>query len=83
MRTSELSRKRPTRDIGARTVEIEAGLPKDRLKGYVDNDDATVGPDDLKTKISGADARAALVGAYKKRNKKGFSEKSGGSSRGY
>lgn len=67
-KTGQLSRKAPTRDLGARTVVVEAGLPKDRLKGYEDD----------RTMFTGADARVALVGAYKKKNKKGFDATSGG-----
>jgi hypothetical protein len=49
------------------TVVVEAGLPKDRLKGYRDDH----------TTFTGADARAALVGDYGRKNKKkGFSRKS-------
>jgi hypothetical protein len=62
MKTSKLSRKMPTKDVGEKTVVVEAGLPKDRLKGYKDD----------RTMFTGADARVALVGQYKKKNKKKF-----------
>jgi len=64
MKITKLSREMPTKKVGSRTVVIEAGLPKDRLKGYRDD----------RTGFKGSDARAALVGEYQK--KKG--RKSGG-----
>lgn len=62
MKTSKLSRKMPTKGLGTNTVVVETGLPKDRLKGYRDDH----------TMFTGGDARAALVGQYKKKNKKKF-----------
>ena len=78
MKTGKLSRKKPTRDLDAKTVVVETGLPKDRLKGY--RDDGTM--------FTGADARVALVGQYKKKNKKRFTTKNSpkrtyGASAGY
>lgn len=61
-RVGALSRKKPVKDLRAKDVVVEAGLPKDRLKGY--REDITM--------FTGADARVALVGQYKKKNKKGF-----------
>lgn len=65
MKTGKLSRAEPTKDLAAKTVVVETGLPKDRLKGYKDD----------RTMFTGADARVALVGQYKKKNKKGFGRK--------
>lgn len=71
MKTTGLSRKKPTTVPGKKTVVVEAGLPKDRLKGYIDD----------RTMFTGADAHVALVGQYKKKNQKRFSAKS--SQKGY
>lgn len=72
--TAKMSRQRPTKRIGKDTVAIETELPEDRLRGY--RSDNTV--------FTGANARAALVGRYEKRNRKRFPAKSGGgSSRSY
>lgn len=54
-RSQPLSTKRPTAKP-SNPVQVEAGLPKDRLKGYR--------KDKARTRFTGADARAALVGAY-------------------
>jgi len=63
MKTGKLSRQEPTKDLAAKTVVVETGSAKDRLKGYrTDN-----------TVFTGADARGALVGQYRRKNKKGFS----------
>lgn len=69
MKTTELSRKSPTNKPGKKTVVIKTGLPKDRLKGYRDD----------RTMFTGADAQAALVGQYSKKNKKGFKAGKGSS----
>ncbi len=57
-----LSPKRPNKKIGKGTVQVETGLPADRNKGYR--------KDYSRQRFTGADARAALVGAYEKKKGK-------------
>jgi len=73
MRTERLSRKEPDHKLEADDVEIEAGLPKDRLKGYLEGRKMSGLSRDERANanFTGADARAALVGRWKK-GKKGF-----------
>jgi hypothetical protein len=62
----KLSPVTPTKKIAPRTVVVETGLVKDRWKGYKSS------PDHPSYNPTGSDARAALVGAYSKKKKKGF-----------
>lgn len=68
-RSQPLSTKRPTAKP-RNPVQVQAGLPQDRLKGYR--------KDKARTRFTGADARAALVGAYNsgklKKRPSGFSK---------
>src|SRR5512147_2183739 len=58
----QLGRKHPTKKIPPKTVKIETGLPVDRNRGYR--------KDFSRQRFTGADARAALVGAYEKKRSK-------------
>jgi hypothetical protein len=67
MKTAKLARQEPKRDLGKKTVVVETGMPKDRLKGWRDDH----------TMFTGSDARAALVGQYSKKNRKRFKPEKG------
>jgi len=62
----KLSRKMPTKDLAATTVVVETGSGRDRREGY---------EKDNHSEFTGADARAALVGQYRKKNQKKFAVK--------
>lgn len=74
MKITKMSREEPTAVPTAKTVVVKAGLPKDRLKGYLDGRKFSGLSRDERASanFTGADAQAALVGKYKKRNRKGF-----------
>jgi hypothetical protein len=67
MRTTRLSRKMPTKGLGSKTVVVETGSGRDRREGY---------EKDHHNEFTGDDARASLVGAYRKRGGKKFGKKS-------
>jgi len=69
MSVAKLSTKQPTKSLGSGTSVVETGLVKDRWKGYKST------PDHPGFNPTGADARAALVGAYRKKKKGGFGRK--------
>lgn len=60
MNTTRLSRKKPTKGLGPKTVVVETGSGRDRREGYEKEKDHH-------NEFTGDDARASLVGAYKKR----------------
>lgn len=80
MKITKMSREEPTAVPTAKTVVVKAGLPKDRLKGYLDGRKLTTrgmsAGEKASANFTGADAQAALVGKYKKSNRKGFGGRS-------
>jgi hypothetical protein len=83
MKTAKLSRSFP-KAPSSRTVVVETGIPEDRLEGYVGRKKKLTGlsGDERKNaNFTGADARAALVGQYSKKNRKRFKPEKGESMR--
>lgn len=76
MKITKMSREEPTAVPTAKTVVVKTGLPKDRLKGYLDGRKLSTrtmsSVEKASATFTGADAQAALVGKYTKRNRKGF-----------
>jgi hypothetical protein len=76
VKTSMLSHSNP-KAPSSKAVVVEVSLPQDRLKGYLGNRKLKDLSADERASdtFTGADARAALVGQYSKKNRKRFYSK--------